>query len=60
MYMPVYARPRVTGRQLIFDDYDDEEELRHPFQLRMSQEQTAIFVTIDFRGGGLPQATNVW
>jgi len=52
--------PRGTSRQLIFDDDDDdEEELRHPFPLRMSQEQTAIFVTIDCRGG-LPHATNVW
>ncbi|KAL5260177.1 hypothetical protein ACHWQZ_G010329 [Mnemiopsis leidyi] len=34
--------PGETSRQLIFDD-DDEEELRHPLQLRMSQEQTAIY-----------------
>ena len=47
--------PWGTSRLLIQDA--DEGELRHPLQPEMSQEQTAIFTTMDCRG--LSHGTNV-
>ena len=53
--------PRGTSRQLIQDA--DEEELKHPLQPRMSQEQTTIFATIDCRGACpmlLTSCSTIW